>query len=270
MKKAFSTLACHELGLGELLSLAEKHGMEAIEIRLDREDRMCGYDLDTIEKAKKILSGSRVVISDLGTGITFDGREDKSQQIERCARLAQAVGAPALRVFASASVKHPNEITDQDTERAAAMLQLSADVAARYGIELWIETHSAFSTGKSVAALLSKVQKSNVRVIWDIMHSIEFGESPEESVKYLGDFLVHVHLKDGVPPEGGENMHYRLTALEKGAVSFEEIATALSSISYDGYLSLEWELMWHPELGACYPSIDALLDAYRALLERWF
>ncbi len=86
----------------------------------------------------------------------------------------------------------------------------------------------------------------------------------------LGNLIAHVHLKDGAPPPGGETAHYRLTALDEGCVPFAEFSKALSDIGYDGYLSLEWEQMWHPKLAACYESTDALLEAYHKLLERWF
>ncbi|MBE6590343.1 MAG: sugar phosphate isomerase/epimerase [Ruminococcaceae bacterium] len=270
MKTAFSTLACPDLELREVLSLAARNGMDAVEIRLDRENRLCGYTLEEAEAVKRLIAERGIAISDLATGIHFHGEKVPLEAVAYCSRLAAALGVPALRVFADAPVRAGSEIPKDFVFRNAAALSECADLAACHGVALWVETHSAYSTGERLVPLLEAANRENIRVIWDIMHSIEFGEAPARTVSLLGDQIVHVHLKDGVPPAGTEDVHYVLCALGEGAVSFAEIANALSTVSYDGYLSLEWELMWHPELAACYESSDALLAAYRELLARYF
>ncbi len=271
MKLAFSTLGCPSLTLPEVLECAARCGYDAIEIRLDRENRLFGYTAENADEAKRLISEKGITVTDLGTGLSFMGTAGEHlETVETCARLASVLGVKALRVFAGAHVRTPSEISRDSVCAVAASLSACAQIAERYGVELWVETHSAYSTGKSVGALMREIRHAGVRVIWDIMHSIEFGESPRETVEHLGSHIVHVHLKDGVPPATDENAHYVLTALGAGAVDFKEIATALSAIGYDGYLSLEWELMWHPELSACYADTDALLEAYQALVARHF
>ena len=36
----------------------------------------------------------------------------------------------------------------------------------------------------------------------------------------------------------------------------------MDAVGYDGYLSLEYELPWRPELKGSYENTDAILDAY--------
>jgi sugar phosphate isomerase/epimerase len=267
MRLSFSTLGCPTLSLSEVSECAVRCGYDTLEIRLDRENRLLGFDADNAAEARRVLDAYGMNVICLGTGLTFFGEAgEHTEKIDACARLARAVGARALRIFAGAFVKHPTEISDKELAEVAASISYSAQIAEKYGVSLWIETHSAYSTGKSVAALMERINAKNVGVIWDIMHSIEFGEAPQKTVRYLGKHIVHVHLKDGVPPTGAESAHYVLTALGKGAVEFGEIAVALKEIGYGGYLSLEWELMWHPELGECYKDTDELLLAYRELV----
>lgn len=271
MKLAFSTLGCPSMTLPEVLACAVRGGYSAVEIRLDRDNRLFGYSEDRLGEAKRLLSKAGVEVTDLGTGLTFLGTEGEHlEAVEACARLAAAVGATALRVFAGAHVSVPSEISEENIRTVAASLSACASVAERYGVELWVETHSAYSTGKSVGDLMRAVDRRSVRVIWDIMHSIEFGESPAETVRFCGAWIAHVHLKDGVPLSGAEDAHYTLTALGAGAVDFSEIAQALRRIGYGGALSLEWELAWHPELSSCYADTDALLLAYRQLVQKHF
>lgn len=268
MKSAFSTLGCPALTLEEVLAVAVRTGMEAVEIRLDKEDAMLGYTLENVETVKRMIDESGVCICDLATGVSIQNYDAiLVARMEKCAALAAAVGAKAIRVFTGGFTK-PNADFAEDEEGIARTLREGAEAIRKYGVQIWVETHSAYSTGATVAPLLAKVNDPNVRVIWDIMHSIEFGETPADTVRFLGDAIVHVHLKDG--KYVGDGLHYKLTALDEGDVDFDDIADVLSSIDFDGYLSLEWELMWHPELGECYRDTDALLEAYRSLLKKYF
>jgi len=268
MKSAFSTLGCPSLTLEEVLAVGARTGMDAVEIRLDKQDTLCGYTLENIDKAKRMIDASGLKIIDLATGVSFSGYDVASvERMERCVALAAAVGAKGIRVFIGSFVK-PGEAPRDDAEGIARTLREGAKAVRKHGVQIWVETHSAYSTGESLKRVLSLVNDSDVRVIWDIMHSIEFGEAPRKTVEYLGDAIVHVHLKDGRDRQDGT--HYQLTALGEGDVDFEEIAEALASMRFDGYLSLEWELMWHPELAACYRDTDDLLTAYRILLEKHF
>ena len=151
MKKAFSTLACPTLSLEELLSLAERKGMDAVEIRLDCKNRLCEYLPSEMGEAKRILDHSTVGISNLATGISFAGEKSQASLTEQCSQMAAFLGVPALRVFAGNFVDFPVEIPKEKMMATAASLDESAEIAARYGVELWLETHSEYSTGASVA-----------------------------------------------------------------------------------------------------------------------
>ncbi|MBQ9784086.1 MAG: sugar phosphate isomerase/epimerase [Clostridia bacterium] len=271
MKTAFTTLACPELSLSELLALAKRCDMDAVEVRLDKENRLCGLAFDEMPRARQLFDESGIALSDLACGIsvkTYD--ESVLAQMEHCAKMAQALGVRGLRVFLGTGVKYFTDPIERDLDGVAKILRMGADLVAKYGAELWLETHSDYSTGAVIADVLARVNDPRVRVIWDAIHSIEWGESPMETVRLLGDAIVHVHLKDGTRPRDPNRTAYDLCALGAGDVDFDEVRKALDTIGYDGYLSLEWEQMWHPELAACYPSTDALLNAYQNLLQKHF
>lgn len=271
MKTAFTTLACPDLSLPELLLLAKRAQMDAVEIRLDKENRLCGLGFDELIAARRLFDESGIALSDLASGIcvkTYD--EAVLSQMEHCAKMAQILGTRGIRVFLGTGVKYFTDPILRDLDGVAAILRVGAEIVGRYGAELWLETHSDYSTGAVIADLLSRVNDPRVRVIWDAIHSIEWGEAPADTVRLLGDAIVHVHLKDGTRPKDPNRTAYDLCALGEGDVDFDEIARCLRTIRYDGYLSLEWEQMWHPELAACYPDTDALLTAYQGLLQQYF
>lgn len=271
MKKAFTTLACPDLPFEDLILLAQKCGMEAVEIRLDKNDRPCGLEDAALAQARAFAEAHGVRICDLATGIcvkTWD--EAVLPRMERCARTAKMLGADGIRIFLGEGVKYFTDPISRDLDGVAKTLRAGADTVAKYGVALWLETHSDYSTGEVIADLLARVCDARVRVIWDAIHSIEWGESPDRTVALLGERIVHVHLKDGTRPQDSNRTAYDLCALGAGDVDFAQINNCLKGIAYNGYLSLEWEQMWHPELAACYRDTEALLAAYKSLLKRYF
>jgi sugar phosphate isomerase/epimerase len=114
--------------------------------------------------------------------------------------------------------------------------------------------------------LLQEVEADNLKVIWDVIHSLEYGETLEDSIAHLGSHIAHVHLKDGVAVSGQtEFLH---TDLGAGQMPFGAVIQLLRGMHYQGFLSLEWESPWRPEIRHLYPDPLALLNRYAALLRQ--
>ena len=56
-----------------------------------------------------------------------------------------------------------------------------------------------------------------------------------------------MHVKDGRPIPNIPDT-WELCLLNEGVVPLQEAYTALKHAGYDGYISLEWEKKWHPEI----------------------
>lgn len=271
MKAAFGTLACPERSAGEFFDLAERTGIREIEVRLDRENRLFGCAKEEIPALRREMMARGLHIPDLGTGISVDhDRAELLPQIDACASLAAEIGARGIRVFLGNGMSRFSEPVARDTEGVAALLKKGAELAGAYGVEIWLETHSNFSTGASVGEVLERADRPELKVLWDVLHSVEFGETPEKTVKILGDRIVHLHLKDGKRPADPDTVAYRLTRIGEGDLPFGALAEALKHIRYDGLLSLEWEAQWHPELKTLFPSDDALLTDYLSFIKKYF
>jgi sugar phosphate isomerase/epimerase len=136
----------------------------------------------------------------------------------------------------------PNGETKEDClKRAAEKLERLGKRAAQRGIRVLLETHDAFSSGAQVAELLDAVDEEGTGALWDLNHPFGMGESPAETARLIGRRTYHVHVKDGKRSGG-------YTLLGEGDVPLRELVGELHKAGYDGYLSLEWEKAWHPEL----------------------
>ena len=188
--------------------------------------------------------------------------ETDFQYIDAAAQL----GAAGVRVFAGDHVSRGFEHTTKKIpELAEAVRQLCA-YAKKKGVEIWLETHSEFSTGRAMELLIREADMDNLKAIWDVIHSLEYGESLEESISHLGGHIAHVHLKDGIAVSGQtEFLH---TDLGVGQMPFGAVIRALKEIRYEGFLSLEWESPWRPEIRDLYPDLLVLLNKYTDILRQ--
>ena len=271
INRCFSTLTCIDASVADVVSYAKKHSMSGVEIRLDAAQTVYGTGLEGAADIRALFEDAGIAITDLATGVNVTGLGDldaEMRKAEGCVKLASAVGASAIRIFVGGHQPKLSVAPKEDIGAIAAFVRDLCDYAAEYGIAVWAETHSSHSTAASMKALSDRVNRKNFAVIWDVLHSIEFCESPEDSVKLLsGGLLAHVHLKDARPSDDPDASQYIHTSLGAGTFPLAKVLSLLDEASYDGYLSLEYELPWRPELRGCYADTDAILDAYNAWLD---
>lgn len=266
MKRTFSSLACMEASFPELLDYAKGAGYDALEIRLDKQDNICGTSKDALPLI--LMQEKGVKILDLGTGVGLqDYTPEKIERAKSNADLAAFVGAKAIRLFVGGGIKTIHDVSNHNLEGIVRAVKEISDYAKTVGVEVWLETHSYFSTGETMKQILDGVQDENVKVIWDVIHSVEFGETPEKTMEYIGDSIAHVHIKDGKKSPDPERIAWDLTAHGSGTLPIVQVLQLLKDAGYEGYLSLEWESAWHPELNAHYPDIPTLLAAYNRYLD---
>lgn len=257
MKRAFSTLCCLDFGLGEILRLAKDSHIDAVELRVD--DRLL-ESFENTEEARKLFDTHGIYVSDIASSI-FIRNDVLPQTCEGYIKLAVALGSRAVRVFAASD---SNGVLD--LSRIAEGFKKLCDIAEIHGIEIWLETHSELSTGKKCRQLLDLADRKNLKILWDVMHSLEHGESLDETYELIGEQITHVHLKDGFPSD--DKTEYILCALGEGMFPFSELAEILRKNCYNGCLSLEWETPWCPHLRGIYKDEHELLQTYNKILDK--
>lgn len=268
MKRAFTTLACMDATIDEVIAYAKRNRIEGVEIRLDKDQKIIGYGIEEAAALRAKFEESGVVLTDLATGVGAADYSEKQLALgKECVDLAAAVGCPAIRVFVGGSKPHFTDVPKENFDGIVRFFAELCDYAAPKGVKIWAETHSSFSTAASMKKLMDAVQRDNLEILWDVIHTIEFFETPAESVRILGDKLAHVHLKDGRHSGDKNRTQYHHTKLGEGEMPIDEVMRLLSEADFDGYLSLEWELPWRPELQGCYKDTDETLAAYNKLLD---
>jgi sugar phosphate isomerase/epimerase len=242
MKLAFSTLGCPDWEIDRILEMARSNGFEGVELRhyrgsLDLPKVLGGFP-GGIAEFRRRFTRAGVEICCLDTSIRLTDPEMSISEGERMIELAMGLGAPYLRVFGGDVPE--GESREDCFKRAADKLSRMGKKAVQRGKRVLLETHDAFSSGAEVAELLELTNEEGTGVLWDLHHPYRQGESPAETAELIARRTYHTHVKDS--KDGG------YTPLGEGDVPLEELVKELHEAGYTGYLSLEWEKAWHPEL----------------------
>jgi sugar phosphate isomerase/epimerase len=254
---AFSTLGCPEWDLPKILNFAEEHGFAAIELRglqgnLDLPSHPA-FAPNKIESTKKDFAAHNIKIACVSSSARMGEAEANKHDQEmsdgrRFVDLASALGAPYVRVFGDGTVAEKNAPPSDDLKaRVATGLRELGTYAGPKNVTVILESHDNFTASATLMDVLRRANSPHAALLWDAHHTFATAkEDPETTVKQLGKWIRHTHLKDSIP--AGNDRKYVLTG--RGDVPIRRQITALQSIGYKGYYCFEWEKVWHPDLEA--------------------
>lgn len=249
MKISFSTLACPDSSWSEIYSMAKDLGFNGIEVRGLGEQIIAvkakPFTEEQLSKTIEKLKSLDLQISCFSSGCSlkyYDKKEETLEEILEYCQLAAKVGTKYVRVLADLLPTPEGEVDDA---KVLEVLKEAAAIAEKYNVVLVVETNGVYSDTKRLRKLLDGVGSSAVAALWDMHHPYRFAnESPEETVANLGDYIKYVHVKDSVLVDG--KIHYKMMGY--GDMPLKAMFAALTSIGYNGYISLEWVKRWSGEL----------------------
>src|SRR5881392_2272601 len=250
----FSTLGCPAWTWKQILDFAQTHDYAGVELRGIQKnmDLTLAPELSReggrIEESKRELRERGLRISDLGASAQLHEQDPakRAAQLDEARRfidLAETLRAPYVRVFGNNYVKGVPR--DMMLAHIARGLRELGDYARPKGVTVLIESHGDFTDSPSLLALLEQAASPSVALLWDAHHTFVSGkEQPEDTVRQLGRYIRHTHLKDSVA--AGNDRRYVLTGT--GDVPVKRQIAALAKIGYRGFYSFEWEKRWHPAI----------------------
>lgn len=109
-------------------------------------------------------------------------------------------------------------------------------------ITILIKTSGIYANTSYLRDLLESYACDQLGALWDIHHPYrDFNESADTTIKNLGAYVKHVHLRDS-----DDKDTYNL--IGEGNLPVDEFLRALTSINYKGMISLEWKTEWLEDL----------------------
>lgn len=256
MKLSFSTLGCPGWNLDTILRNGRDMGFDGVDFRglgdtLDI-TTLPEFTTDLAATARRIADAG-LSVSAISSGIRLCDETvyaDNVAEAERTIPVARALGAKIIRVFG---------VGDPEARPRQALVSVAQqclnDIMDRDGAgELtWaLETHDQWITAELCTMLTDAIPEPWFGVIWDVGHTPRIGkESPSETVAALGDRICYLHIKDAVRDASHPNAMpdgWRYVAPGEGVLPLAEAVDLMRKRGYDGWLTLEHEKRWHPDL----------------------
>ena len=165
------------------------------------------------------------------TSIDVSAQEADLAAVKGLLQLARSAECPCVAVFASRE-------TEYIEQNVAALLE----AAEKYRVTLLVKTTGVYADTAKLRLLLEGFASDRLAALWDLHHPYrDMGESADTTIKNLGAYVRHVHLRDS-DDDGSYNL------IGEGTLPLESMMRALYSIDYDGFISLEWKREWMEDL----------------------
>ncbi len=249
MKFAFSTVSCPKWDFDTIVARAREYGYDGVEIRGFLNESVltaANVFLTDAEKVRRTFESAGVEICCLASSIAMTQNKKQDAELADDLRMfietAVSVGCPLVKIF-DTQVK-------PGWSRASTGLLLSdwllpiCDYAAEHDITIVIENALSFRASKEMWAIVDRMNHPSVGVCWDVFNAAMIGEGPAYSVPTLNSKIAYTQVKDA--KLGALGATY--CKLGEGDVQVRNFMRRLRGVGYEGYVTVEWEKAWLPNL----------------------
>ena len=237
MNLSFSTRGWGDLSWEQLIQSALDMKFTGIEIYNlfkfpELTDRGGPFHKHTIAATCRQLRDLKLRIPCLDSSLDLSENTQNGDTVLELLRTAHDLQVPYAVAWAS---QDNEDILRENLSRLLA-------AAEELQVCLLIKTSGIFANTARLRSLLESYASDYLGALWDMHHPYrDFGESADATIKNLGTYVRHVHLRDS-----DDQNTYNL--IGEGNLPIADMMRALSSINYDGFISLEWKPEWMEEL----------------------
>ena len=238
MKLSFSTRGWEDCSWGELLETASEMRFGGVELYNPQKQEALfekggPFHRYALSATVREMREKKLSIPCLDSSCDLsDGDGAAVEALRALIALAADLRVPCVSAYAS------RDAEETVRENIAALLPL----AAQKQVVLLIKTSGVYSDTARLRDLLNAFACDELAVLWDMHHTYrDHGERASKTIENLGAHVRHVHLRDS-----DDAQTYNL--IGEGSLPVNEMMAALSSINYDGFISLEWKPEWMEDL----------------------
>lgn len=264
MKPAFSTVACPDWTLDQVVDAARRFGYLGVELRTEgfgSTHNACDPGLSSATKVRAMFAAAGVEIICLSSSLRFDDpvsppvvgntfifdQESAVRRGKALVDMAVALEVPYVRVFGYETVN--NESTNATIARIANRLGKVVDYARNSGVTVLLENGGSFETAGAMKSVLDAINNPLLCASYSVPVARAAGERLSHGVLTLGDKLRVAKFKDlshGVPCALGDG---DLCA----SCSFKEVRSS----GFKGWAVYEYDRAYFPELGDPSAALEA-------------
>ena len=237
MNLSFSTRGWPDLGWDEMIDTALSMGFGGIEVYnlpkfnplLDRSGPFHKYQAAaTVRQLRE--KGLKIPCFD--TSCDISSEPDSVQTLSNLMEVAH--NTQVQYVVCCALTENEEQVFEN--------LKLLLPIAEKLDVTLLLKTSGIYSDTGRLRKMMDEFACDQLAALWDVHHPYrDHGESGDTTIKNLGNYVRHVHLRDS-----NDEGQYEL--IGEGTMPIDDMMRALSSVNYDGFISLEWKPEWMEDL----------------------
>ena len=249
MRFAFSTISCPKWDFETIAGRAKEYGYDGVEIRGFLNESIltaANVFLSDPAKVRRTFESAGVQIACLASSISMahDRRKNATLMADLRAYVdtAARLGCKIVKIFDTA-VK-PGQNRQKAAVALGNWLNDAGDYAASRDVLIVVENALSFRAAKELWVVLETINHPAVAACWDLFNAAQIGESPAISVPTLNSRIQYTQVKDAkLGPLGAI-----YCKLGEGDVKVKNFLIRLMGIGYTGYVTLEWEKAWLPNI----------------------
>lgn len=259
MKFAFSTVACPKWDFETIAARAKEYGYDGVEVRGFLNETIltaANVFLSDPAKIRSTFKNAGIEIACLSSSIASTGNKKTDRTLtddgKRFIDTAAALGCPLVKVFDR--MVEPGSLLNPAgwgfRTRSGAGVELGewllplGDYAAERNVMIVVENALSFRSSKEMWLILDRLSHPSIACCWDIFNAAMIGEPPSVSVPFLNSRIAYVQVKDAkLGPLGAS-----FCKLGEGDVQVQKMLIRLQGIGYSGYVTMEWEKAWLPNI----------------------
>ena len=197
----------------------------------------------------RALQDAKLTLANYATDVDLasDAVDENVELLRDAVAFANTMRIPYVSAFASSA--------EEAKENVLACLEKVLPFCEEKGVTLLVETAGLFAVTAMLRDVMESFASDSLAALWDI-HATTFDgeEDTETSIRNLGAYVRHVHIKDS----RAENGERRFCLLGEGELPLKDMISALACVNYNGFLSLDWDPQWLPEV----PIMDVIFSHY--------
>ncbi len=228
MKLTFSTKNVSRPSFLDLCKYAYDYGFSGFEIYDADGERVRHHDSilrsGSVSDSKRKLINRGLEVSALIYPHALDSENADAEAVKRYVDMARGAGVSGVIVHVE---KKP------DLEKLSEKLSPAIERAEGTDVKLLLSTSDYLSHTENVLDIINYFSSAVLGAAWDVRETyFDGGESAEDTITNLGAYIKYVRLGDR---KDGKNV-----LIGEGTLPVGEVISALSSLNYDGFISVAW------------------------------
>lgn len=261
----------YRIGLKEGIKKAAASGGQGVQLYALRTDKVSGPVRDLSDELFNEKKEVYELVKSLGLEVSalccevggfVKDPENNDEKIEKTKRIIELASDYETNVVTAHIGVVPTDADRVEYKMLQDIMGNIGEFAAKNGVVFAIETGPEMT--KTLGNFLDSIGSRGVGVNYDPANLVMVaGDDPVQGVYNLKNYIVHTHAKDGIMlrksypekiygniPEGfvdDGKPSFIEVPLGEGKVDFPGWLSALESIGYDGFLTIEREVGENPE-----------------------